>query len=73
MWGQLMDPLMFADDLVILPCYSSGLQQLIRVCTIYGVQYIAVFTCKVFNSKLWSAVMIATTKKDQKLNSPLSI
>ncbi len=57
---SLINHLMYADDLVILSPYSSGLQQLLRVCLNYGVQHDIVFNTKK------SVVMIVKTKEDRK-------
>ncbi len=43
---SLINHLMYADDLVILSPYSSGLQQLLRACSNYGVQHDIVFNTK---------------------------
>ncbi len=56
---SLNNHLMYADDLVILSSYSSGLQQLLRVCSNYGVQHDIVFNTKK------SVVMIFKTKEDR--------
>ena len=61
---QLINHLMYADELIIMSPYSAGLQQLLRVCTKYGLQ----FDIK-FNPKK-SVIMIARTKEDQKLKFP---
>ena len=62
--GCMVGNLMYADDLIIMSPYSAGLQQLLRVCTKYGLQ----FDIK-FNPKK-SFIMIARTKEDQKLKFP---
>lgn len=51
---------MYTDDLVVLSPYTAGLQQLLRLCSCYGVQYEIKF-----NSKK-SFIMIVKTKEDQK-------
>ncbi len=61
---SLNNHLMYADDLVILSPYSSGLQQLLRVCSNYGVQHDIVFNMKK------SVVMILKTKEDRKQKFP---
>lgn len=37
--GMLVNHLMYADDLVTFSPSSDGLQQLLNVCTDYGVEY----------------------------------
>ena len=64
MRNQLINHLMYADDLILMSPYSAGLQQLLRVCTKYGVQYDIKFNPKK------SVIMIARTKEDQKLKFP---
>ncbi len=61
---SLINHLMYADDLVILSPYSSGLQQFLRVCSFYGVQHDIVFNTKK------SVVMIVRTKEDRKQKFP---
>ncbi len=36
---SIINHLMYADDLVILSPYSAGLQQVLRVWSLYGVQF----------------------------------
>ena len=62
--NQLINHLMYADDLISMSPYSAGLQQLLRVYTKYGLQ----FDIK-FNPKK-SVIMTARTKEDQKLKFP---
>lgn len=61
---KLVNHLLYADDLVVLSPYSAGLQQLLRACSEYGMEYDIKY-----NSKK-SVVMIARTKEDQKLHFP---
>ena len=61
---DLINHMVYADDLVVLSPYSAGLQQLLRVCSEYGMGYDIKF-----NSKK-SVIMIARTKDDQKLTFP---
>ena len=60
---SLVNHMIYADDLVVLSPYS-GLQQLLRVCSRYGMMYDIKF-----NSKK-SVVMIVRTKEDRKLIFP---
>ena len=62
--NQLINHLMYADDLIIMSPYSADLQQLLRVCTKFGLE----FDIK-FNPEK-SVIMIARTKEDQKLKFP---
>ena len=61
---RCINHLMYADDLVVMSPYSAGLQQLLRVCSNYGLQYDIKFNVKK------SVVMIARTKEDRKLCLP---
>ena len=61
---NLINHMIYADDLVVLSPYSAGLQQLLGVCSKYGMM----FDIK-FNSKK-SVVMISRVKDDQKLTFP---
>ena len=61
----IVNHLMYADDLVVLSPSSAGLQQLLDICTVYGVQY----DIKYNASK--SAVLICRTKEDRRLNFPV--
>ena len=56
--------LIYADDLVTMSPSSAVLQQLLRFCSQYGVQYDIKFNPKK------SVVMIARTKEDMKLKFP---
>ena len=58
---------MYADDLVFVSPYSAGLQQMLRICSNYGMQYDIKF-----NSKK-KVVMIVTTKEDQNVMIGVSI
>ena len=62
---SLINHLIYADDLVIMSPYSAGLQQLLKVCSSYGVQYDIKFNPKK------SVIMIAKTKEDQNQKFPL--
>ena len=61
---KVINHLLYADDLVVLSPYSAGLQQLLRVCSEYGIEYDIKY-----NSKK-SVVMILRTKEDKKLHFP---
>ena len=61
---NLINHMIYADDLAVLSPYSAGLQQLLRICTKYGFLFDIMF-----NSKK-SVVMICKTKDDQKLTFP---
>ena len=56
--------LMFADDLVVLSPCSAGLQQLLRVCSQYGID----FDIK-YNAKK-SIILIVRSREDSKLVFP---
>ncbi len=56
---SLINHLMYVDD-----CPLAGLQQLLRVCSNYGVQHDIVFNTKK------SVVMIVKTKEDRKQSFP---
>ena len=62
---SLINHLIYADDFVIMSPYSAGLQQLLKVCSSYGVQYDIKFNPKK------SVIMIAKTKEDQNQKFPL--
>ena len=62
--NSLINHLIYADDLVLLTPYSAGLQELLGVCSKYGMS----FDIK-FNTKK-TVVMISRTKDDQKLSFP---
>uniref|UniRef100_A0AAZ1XJK6 Reverse transcriptase domain-containing protein n=1 Tax=Oreochromis aureus TaxID=47969 RepID=A0AAZ1XJK6_OREAU len=61
----LINHLMYADDLVVFSPSSAGLQDLLNVCTEYGVQY------DIEYNAVKSAVLICRTKQDKQLNFPL--
>ena len=61
---SIINHLIYADDLVIMSPYSAGLQQLLQVCSSYGIQYDIKFNPKK------SVIMIVKTKEDQKLTFP---
>ena len=61
---MLVNHLMYADDLVIMSPSSAGLQQLLNICTEYGLKH----DIKYNASK--SAVLICRTKQDKRLNFP---
>ena len=63
--GVLVNHLMYADDLVTFSPSSAGLQQLLDVCSEYGVE----FDIKYNSSK--SAVLICRTKEDKSLKFPV--
>ena len=61
---RLINHLVYADDLVIMSPSSVGMQQLLRICSCYGVQ------CEImFNSKK-SVILLVKTKEDKKSNFP---
>ena len=61
---RLVNHLMYADDLVIMSPCSAGLQQLLNICSEYGLM------CDIkFNPKK-SVVMIMKTKEDRKATFP---
>ena len=51
---------MYADDLVIFSPYSAGLQQLLKICSLYGVEYDIQYNAKKSN------IMIVRSKADRK-------
>ncbi len=57
---SIINHMLYADDLVVLSPSSAGLQQLLRICSQYGLM----FDIK-FNS-MKSVVLIARTKDDIK-------
>ena len=64
MGNQLINHLMYADDLIIMSPYSAGLQQLLRVCMKYGLEF------DITSNPPKNVIMIARTKEDQKLMFP---
>ena len=63
--GMLVNHLMYADDLVTFSPSSAGQQELLNICSDYGVE----FDIKYNSSK--SAVLICRTKQDKWLNFPV--
>lgn len=58
----LITHLTYADDLVVFSRSSAGLQQLLNICTEYGVLYdIMYYAVK-------SAILTCRTKQDKQLN-----
>lgn len=64
---RLINHLVFADDLVIMSPSSVGMQQLLRICSCYGVWYDIIF-----NSKK-NVLLILKTKEDKKSNFPFFV
>jgi len=56
---------MYADDVVIMCPYSAGLQQLLRICSSYGMKHDIKF-----NIKKSFIIMIVKAKEKHKLNFP---
>lgn len=65
MMGESLINNLYADDLVALFPYRAGLQQLLRVCSNYGLQY-----DMKFNSEK-SVATITSTKENRKQNFPI--
>lgn len=63
--GKLVNHLMYADDLVTFSPSSVGQQELLNICSDYGVE----FDIKYNSSQ--SAVLICRTKQDKLLNFPV--
>ena len=63
--GMLVNHLMYADDLLTFSPSSAGQQELLNICSDYGVE----FDIKYNSSK--SAVLICRTKQDRWLNFPV--
>ena len=61
---SLINHVLYADDLVVLSPSSAGLQQLLRICSQYGLMYDIKF------NSTKSVVLIARTKEDRKLVFP---
>ena len=55
---------MYADDLVILCPYSAGLQQLLRICSQYGIDFDIKYNVKKSN------IMIVRSREDRKFVFP---
>ena len=62
--NTLLNHIMYADDLVVFSPYSAGLQQLLNVCSEYGVVHDMKFNADK------SVVMICRTKEDKGLMFP---
>lgn len=62
--NSVINHLMYADDLAIVSPCSAGLQQLLKVCTQYGLVYDIKFNAKKSN------VMIVRSKEDKKMIFP---
>lgn len=60
----LCNHLMYADDLVLLCPYSAGLQQLLNICSQYGLEY------DIKYNAAKSYIMIVKTKETLKLSFP---
>jgi len=60
----IINHLMYADDLVIFCPYSAGLQQLLRVCFQYGLDFDITYNSKKSN------IMIVRSREDNKLSFP---
>ena len=63
--NSLINHFMYADDLALVSPSSAGFQQLLNICSEYGVKLDVKYTAKK------SVVMICRTKEDQKLNFPV--
>lgn len=61
---HLCNHLMYADDLVLVSPYSMGLQQLLNICSQYGLEF------DIKYNAVKSYIMIVKTKEDQKLVFP---
>lgn len=62
--STLVNHLMYADDLVVLSPSSEGLQELLNVCSKYGVEFDVKYNpCK-------SVIMICRTKEDKSVEFP---
>ena len=62
--NSLINHLVYADDLVILCPYSAGLQQLLRICSQYGIDFDIKYNVKKSN------IMIVRSREDRKLVFP---
>ena len=62
--NSLINHLMYADDLVIFCPYSAGLQQLLKVCSQYSVEFDIRYNANKSN------IMIVRSKEDRKLVFP---
>ena len=61
---SIVNHLMYADDLVLLSPYSAGLQQMLRVCSQYGIDHDIKYNAKK------SHIMIVRSNQDRKLTFP---
>ena len=59
---RLMNQMLYAGDLVVLSPSSAGLQQLLRICSQYGIM---MYDIQFDSTK--SVALIARTKEDRKL------
>lgn len=66
MGGRLVNHLMYTDDLVTPSFYSAGLQQLLRICSSYGVHFDIGYDVK-------CVIMIVGAKDDQSQQFPSSL
>ncbi|KAK0141236.1 hypothetical protein N1851_021750 [Merluccius polli] len=63
--NTLLNHLMYADDLAIMSPSTVGFQQLLDICSEYGVEFDVQYNAKK------SVVLICRTKEDQKLHFPM--
>ena len=63
--NALINNFMYADDLAIVSPSSAGFQQLLNICSSYGVESDVLYNAKK------SVILICRTKEDQKLNFPV--
>ena len=64
MGNTIVNHFMYADDLAIISPSSAGFQQLLNICTEYGVMFDVMYNAKK------STVMICRTKEDKALTLP---
>ena len=57
---NVINHLMYADDLVILSPYTAALQQLLRICTQYGTEHDIIYNAKK------SSIMVVRSREDRK-------
>ena len=62
--NDMVNHLMYADDLVLLSPYSAGMQQLLKVCSQYGIDYDIKYNAKK------SHIMVVRSSGDRKLTFP---
>ena len=62
---NVINHLMYADDLVILSPYTAGLQQLLRICSQYGLEHDIIYNAKK------SCIMIIRCREDRKSIFPV--